>query len=344
MTPNLHIIFEFKNGPYGGANQFLKALHHNLQQINHYQEDINEANTIIANVNPGSLLPLLQQIPPLKKKYPGKMIIARLDGPISLIRGQDKYLDKITAQFIKLFADGVIYQSAWCKKNNTELFNISSPYQVIIHNAADNNIFYPKNNPPKTTKTKLIALSWSDNWRKGFKVYDYLDNHLDFSKYEMTFVGNTPIKFKNIKIIPPLSSKQLADTLRQHHIYITASKNDPCSNALLEALSCGLPAIALNSGGHPELIKKGGELFQNENNIISKINMVKANYQQYKNSLPSHNISSVTNEYLNFAQSILQDHQNKSSSPKQSSNFKTQQALYLKFILHFNSLISSRSK
>ncbi len=254
MTPKIHILFKFKKGPYGGANQFLKALQNNLRQLGHYEKNINAANVILANVNPGNLLSLLQQIPTLKKKYPRKIIIARLDGPISLIRGQDKYLDKITAQFIKLFADGVIFQSDWCKKNNTKLFNISSPYQTVIHNAANNQIFYPKNTPSNNPKIKLIASSWSSNWRKGFKIYEYLDNHLDFSRYEITFAGNSPIKFKNIQTIPPLSSKQLADTLRQHDIYITASKNDPCSNALLEAISCGLPVVALNSGGHTELI------------------------------------------------------------------------------------------
>ncbi len=55
MTPSIHILFEFKDGPYGGANQFLKALQHNLRKLGHYQEDIKAANVILANVNPGNL-------------------------------------------------------------------------------------------------------------------------------------------------------------------------------------------------------------------------------------------------------------------------------------------------
>lgn len=344
MTPSIHILFEFKDGPYGGANQFLKALRNNLLKLNRYQEDINVANIVLANVNPGSLLLLLQQLPTLKKKYPEKIIITRLDGPISLIRGQDKYFDKITAQFIKLFADGIIFQSTWCKKNNAKLFNISSPHQTVIHNAADNNIFHTKNTSLNTPKTRLIASSWSPNLRKGFKTYEYLDKHLDFSKYEMTFVGNSPIKFKNIKIIRPLSSKQLASTLQQHHIYTTASKNDPCSNALIEAMSCGLPAVAINSGGHPELIKKGGELFQDKNNILKIISQVAGNLDFYKNNLPIHNITSTTNKYLKFATSIYQDRQNKTSLPYKNSNTITFQSSYLKLNLYLSSFINSLTK
>ena len=35
---------------------------------------------------------------------------------------------------------------------------------------------------------------------------------------------------------------QLAELLRAHDVYLAPSRDDPCSNALLEALACGLPA------------------------------------------------------------------------------------------------------
>jgi glycosyltransferase involved in cell wall biosynthesis len=41
-------------------------------------------------------------------------------------------------------------------------------------------------------------------------------------------------------------------------VYLATSRDDPCSNALLEGLACGLPAAFLRSGGHPELVGEGG--------------------------------------------------------------------------------------
>ena len=39
----------------------------------------------------------------------------------------------------------------------------------------------------------------------------------------------------------------------KHKIYLTGSKNDPCSNSLLEALALKLPSIVFDSGGHKDL-------------------------------------------------------------------------------------------
>jgi len=46
--------------------------------------------------------------------------------------------------------------------------------------------------------------------------------------------------------------------LRAQDVYLAPSRDDPCSNALLEGLACGLPAAFLRSGGHPELVGEGG--------------------------------------------------------------------------------------
>ncbi len=48
------------------------------------------------------------------------------------------------------------------------------------------------------------------------------------------------------------------DSSRGMDCYVAASIDDPCSNALLEALACGLPALFRRSGGHPELVGEGG--------------------------------------------------------------------------------------
>ena len=49
-----------------------------------------------------------------------------------------------------------------------------------------------------------------------------------------------------------------AELLRGQDAYVAASLDDPCSNALLEALACGLPALYRRSGGHPELVGEAG--------------------------------------------------------------------------------------
>jgi hypothetical protein len=67
--------------------------------------------------------------------------------------------------------------------------------------------------------------------------------------FEVTFAGNTQARFENIRVVAPLPSQALAELLRTH-VFLAASREDPCSNALI-GLSCGLPAAYRRSGGHP---------------------------------------------------------------------------------------------
>jgi len=305
----IHILYNFQSGPWGGGNQFLRALKNEFEIRDVYEKNLEKANIILFNSYPFGFEWVFNDIIKLKQKNPEKIIIYRLNGPIFLIRGKDKEVDKIIKLFNDLFVDGIVFQSNWCKEQNKKLFRISSKYETVIYNAPDNEIFNREGkkefNPDR--KIKLIATSWSSNWRKGFEIYKFLDENLDFSKYKMTFVGNSPIEFKNIKWIKPVPPEKLARILKEHDIYITASQNDPCSNALIEALSCGLPVVALNDGGHPELVQKGGELFRGKEDIIEKIEKVAKNYQYYQSQIPEFSIRKVVQEYYKFAKKIYQD-------------------------------------
>ena len=101
---------------------------------------------------------------------------------------------------------------------------------------------------------RLIASSWSDNPRKGVGILQWLDRRPDPRAFELTFLGNTQVTFERIRVVAPVPSVRVAEILRAHDVYLAPSRDDPCSNALLEALACGLPAAYLRSGGHPELV------------------------------------------------------------------------------------------
>ncbi len=131
----------------------------------------------------------------------------------------------------------------------------------VIYNAVDPVDLPPRRDASRSTASRpirLICSSWSDNPRKGAPTYRWLEDHLDWDRFEFTFVGNTPTPFERIRHLPPLPSSELADVLRQHDIFVTATEHDAYSNALVEALSCGLPAVYLDSGGSREAVKEAG--------------------------------------------------------------------------------------
>ena len=304
-------------GPWGGGNQFLKGLRGYFSKAGVYSESLEEADAVLFNSHH-----CLEEVLKVKGKYPNKILIHRVDGPVFYVRGTDRIVDDIIYEFNKLLVDGTIFQSNWSREKNYEIGAAKSPYETVIINAPDTEIFNPK---PQSSlegrKIRLMATSWSANIRKGFDIYDYLDEHLDFNRYEMTFIGNSPIEFKNINWIKPIPNPQLAKELKKHDIYIIASKSDPCSNALLEALHCGLPAVARKDGGHTELVGKAGVLFEDGEGAIKAIDEVAQHYEHYRQQINLPALDEAGEKYYQFAQMIHQDCLSGNYRPKQANLF-----------------------
>lgn len=304
----INILFDFIDGPYGGGNQFLKALRDFFIKENVFEKNPELADIILFNSHHK-----FKQLIKLRKKHPEKIFIQRIDGPVSLIRKNDKRTDKLISAINNYVADAVIFQSEWSKKENIKIGIGKNDFETIIINAPNPQIFNKLNKVPfnSSRKTKIIATSWSCNMRKGFKTYKQLDEQLDFSKYEMTFCGNSPFKFKNIKLLKPIPSKELARVLKEHDIYITASQKDPCSNSLIEALHCGLPAIGLNDGGHPEIIGKGGLIFNSESEILQHLKTIENNYSAFQNNINLPTMPEIGKKYMSFMQNVKEQKKQK---------------------------------
>lgn len=292
---SITINYQTRDTPWGGANQFIKSLAKALQK----------KGLIIKNkITLGSHKILLNSfhfdVNEIKKlKRSKQYIVHRVDGPTYLARGKDLDLDKQLFNINKKIASVTIFQSIWSLKHNL-LLNFQPINPVLITNASDPDVF---NQEGKSlyklgSKLKLVSTSWSSNPKKGLEIYKWLDQNLDFDNIEYTFVGNIDAKLQNIKVLPATTSENLAKILKQHDIYITASQDDSCSNALIEALSCGLPSIFLKSGGHPEIVGFGGLGFINKEEIPALIKKISSNYESFKSLLHPPSIVEIADNYI----------------------------------------------
>ena len=300
----INIFFKEVPGAWGGGNQFLKALKCYLVSIDSYVYDFKDADVIIFNSHQ-----FLNEILKIKLKYPEKIFIHRIDGPMVYYRDGGPYLDLLLFKVNEKLSDGTIFQSSYSKVACKNLGLKNNFFEQIITNAPNPRIFNQKNKTlfSSDRRVRLISTSWSPNWRKGFDVYQWLDINLDFTKYEMTFIGNSPIKFKNIKMIEPLDSRSLAHKLKESDIFIFASKIESCSNSLLEALHSGLPAIAYDSTGNTEILKKFGKTFQSKNEIPHILDDIVENYAHYAGNIDPPKINDIGNLYFIFCKKIYND-------------------------------------
>ena len=308
--PVVHILFKFMDGPWGGGNQFLKALREYLLQHEVYCEAIQDADVVLFNSYPfGCEYELLTRLYAAKRRNPRLLVVHRVDGPIALVRGRDLAIDRFIFDFNQTLSNGTVFQSGWSRGKCLELGMTPNAFEATILNACDPKWFYPAPANAPSAKTRIIATSWSANPKKGFDVYRYLDGHLDFSRYEMTFVGNSPTAFTNIHHVKPVPSSQLGDHLRAHDIFITASQDDPCSNSLIEALTCGLPAVGLNSGGHPEIIGEGGVVFDGTGDVLRRTDEVAADIKRFRARIALPGMEAVGASYYEFCKTLYEAQQ-----------------------------------
>ena len=290
-----HILFSFREGPWGGCNQFLTALREELRASGNWTDSPATADVILID----SFNDAMDAIR-WKRRLPATPFVHRVDGPISIYRGGDRYVDRLIHAIGSRLADGVVFQSQYSMAANLSLGMPQPERCSVINNAANNEHFWPRRSTSVDGRIRLIAVSWSSHRNKGFDVYSYLDRHLDFSRYAMTFVGNSPAAFDNIRHIPPQDLPALAELLRESDIYVIASRHESCSNSLLEALACGLPAVAIRSGGNPEILGAGGALFSGTSDVLACIDTVAANIETYQTAINRRNIAEVADAYLAF--------------------------------------------
>ena len=234
-------------------------------------------------------------------------------------------------------ADFTVFVSTWLM----ELFEkqgLKNQNKKVILAGANEKVFNSSKFTPWDGKSKLriVTHHWGANWNKGFDVYKKIDDLLDHDewrdKIEFTYIGNLPkdFQFKNSNKIEPLSGEDLANKIKENHLYITASINEPSGNHHIEAAQCSLPVMYINSGGIPEYCDGFGIMFNIEN-LEEKILYVLKNYNTYQHKMKYYpfNASAMCSEYLNEFNSLL-DNKESILQGRNFNNLETNKEYYFK--------------
>ena len=295
-TADVALFHEFAPPPTGGGHQFLRALVSELER----RGLTIEVNRISAGTTACIFNSFNFDFRRLRRFVRDDVrFVHRVDGPIASYRGFDDGTDARIAEINRELADVTIVQSRYSRDAHLALgIELVEPH--LISNAADPAIFHPpaEREPLAGRRVRVIATSWSDNPNKGGEVIAWLDRHLDHDRYELTFAGRTDQTFEHVRVLGPIASEPLAAELRRSDVYLAPSRNDPCSNALREALASGLPAVFRASGGHPELVGDAGVAFDEPDEVVGALERLVSELDERRAAIQVARLGEVADRYL----------------------------------------------
>ena len=129
------------------------------------------------------------------------------------------------------------------------------------------------------------------------------------------------------KHLKPISGKELGIELSKHHIYLSASINEPAGMHHIEGAMSGLPILYINSGGVTEYCKNYGLEYTYENLSI-KLDEIVNKYDFFTKRLEKYEFTgeAMNRGYLDLFQNLLNNKKELLSNRKnfKLSNFKNQ--------------------
>lgn len=334
------------SGSYGGVMSFYRSLKKYLTDeghivINHLKDD--DIDIVLVAAYATWMTASYSYIDAFAYKiiHPKCLIVQRVNECDE--RKETKYMNQLLVDISRL-SDCVVFVASWLKPLLEKSGLGKSKRFKVIPNGADRKIFNSteKNIWNGKGKIKIVTHHWGGGYLKGHEIYQRLDKMLDNplygDRFEFTFVGNYPsnLKYKNARMLKPLEGLNLSQELKKHHVYLTASINEPGGMHSVEGAMCGLPLLYINSGCLPEYCDNYGIEF-NKNNFEKKLEEMYSNYAYWekKMKLYDQNSTKMTASYLNLFHELLEE----KTEPKRNRNILPAYIIF--FVLKMYSKLSS---
>lgn len=233
-------------------------------------------------VKNSSILYLVSSALPL---FPERLVGFAKDAGVKIVWNQNgvaieayhqERVQKMNSRYKRLLhhADYVVYQSRFCVESANRYLGRRDGEWDVLYNPVDTVFFTPATHS-LTGKKPVLLLGGSHHHR--YRIMSALKGVAALKRRKLNvslviagrlvWLGNEMECRNDVKrncedlqiadlvsIAGPYSQQQAVSVLQQADILLHTKYMDPCPRLVVEAMSCGLPVVYLESGGLPELV------------------------------------------------------------------------------------------
>ena len=215
---------------------------------------------------------------PFAIKYKAPLFVACGEGDDAM----EMLVHGLTNQQLSLLKNnvtGVISVSSENKRKSIVLGLTEEDKIIVLPNCVDEAVVYPKENVELKKKLGIqhddFVISYTGAFitRKGSKVLSEAIKSLKDSKIKALFIGSalpgddcTP-DCDGIAFIGRINHAEIADYLACANIFVLPTLNEGCSNAIVEALACGVPVISSNKPFNHDILNCNNSILVNPESV-----------------------------------------------------------------------------
>ncbi|OJJ19294.1 hypothetical protein BKI52_21000 [marine bacterium AO1-C] len=198
---------------------------------------------------------------------------------------------------------------------------IPNGINLDIYKSLDQTLARQKYKLPTDKKIILFLAENIHNKRKGFDLLRKALHQVDPEENLVLLVGshqNVTLDFPHKKLGYINEDTKLAEVYACADVCVVPSLEDNLPNTMLESLACGVPVVAFDTGGIPDMVTpyKTGLLAPTENHQMlgKKINEILSNPQLHqtlsqnarKKAISEFSLDIQTKRYIEIYQQVLQ--------------------------------------
>jgi len=260
----VHFTYRHVDKPWGGANNFIRALHADLLEGGKFSiassvnddYDVLFMNQLAAGPGGDGDLISLQRVRELtgrtrwssRRKAGGRKLVVRAvnlnrhafpAGPRNLTLGW--WRDRNTIALLNM-ADVAIFQSAYQRE-----FFVEAGYRgngdVIIHNGAAASFWIDNPaHPPLQDRLRLLSSTASP---RASKRHDLIARLSLIDGVEVSHLGAWPdnVNSRSVRLLGMQARDQMVAAMSNSHYFLHPAVKDPCPNTVFEAVCAGLPVV-----------------------------------------------------------------------------------------------------